>query len=192
MKQDNPPGRDLVWRTAEPELIYRTNIFDLLSQETYTPRGGGPHRYTIVRAPDWINVIPVTPEGRVVLIRQFRHGVGRVTLEVPGGEVDPGETPEACTARELQEETGFRAATIAKLGEILPNPAFMTNTCHTFLATGCVKAAEQSPEDTEAIAVELEDLARIPALIAEGRIEHSLVVVAFTHLSLKRPDLLQL
>jgi 8-oxo-dGTP pyrophosphatase MutT (NUDIX family) len=145
-----------------------------------------------VRAPDWINVIPVTPEGRVVLIRQFRHGVGRVTLEVPGGEVEPGETPEACAARELQEETGYRASAIAKLGEILPNPAFMTNTCHTFLATGCVETAEQSPEDTEAIAVELEDLARVPALIAEGRIEHSLVVVAFTHLSLKRPDLLQL
>ena len=108
MKKKGFPYEELQWKMEEPELVCKTRIFDLLSVKTYTPSGGGPHDYSVVRALDWMNVIPLTPSGDVVLIEQFRHGISRITLEVPGGQVDPGETPAESAVRELLEETGYR------------------------------------------------------------------------------------
>jgi 8-oxo-dGTP pyrophosphatase MutT (NUDIX family) len=193
MKEKNRRRKDLTWTNEEPVLVQRTRIFDILSQKTCPPGQTASHDFTILKAPDWVNVIPLTAEGKVVLIEQFRHGVSRVTLEIPGGVVDAGETPEDCALRELVEETGFRASGLAFLGRTLPNPAFLTNVCHTFLATGCVSdEAAREPDETESIRVLLENLERIPSLIADESIDHALVVVAFTHLSLSRPDLLRL
>lgn len=109
-------------------------------------------------APDWAGVIPVveTPEGRsFVMIRQFRHGTRHLSIEFPGGIVDPGEAPASAIARELLEETGYRAEMLVPLGVLSPNPAFMTNTFHAFVAEGCVLERAQRLDENEEIEVML-------------------------------------
>lgn len=143
------------------------------------PRNGNQHPRLIVEATDWVNVIPMTRDGHVVLIRQFRFGSWSTSLEIPGGMVDPGEEPEAAAIRELDEETGYRPEKVIALGNVHPNPAFMTNRCHTFLALDCERAHAGRQETDEDIAIELRRRDEITGLILSGEITHSLVVAAF-------------
>jgi 8-oxo-dGTP pyrophosphatase MutT (NUDIX family) len=125
----------------------------------------------------------VTPDGQVVLIRQFRHGVEEVTLEIPGGMVDEGEADPSETARrELLEETGYEAAEMVPIGVVAPNPAFLDNRCYTFLARDVRQVSAPQFDGTEYIELELAPLETIPELIRGGRISHALVVAAFYHL----------
>ncbi len=141
---------------------------------------GELHDFVVLHSPDWVNVVPVTGDGRVVLIRQWRHGSRGCSLEIPGGMVDPGETPLEAGARELLEETGFAARGLAYLGRVNPNPALFDNTCHTFLAMDAEPAAPQRPDDTEVIEVVLAPLADLPGMVRRGEIHHSLVLAALT------------
>ena len=88
----------------------------------------------MLRAPDWVNVIPLLAGGEVVLVRQWRYGTAAPTLEIPGGMVE-AESEREAAERELLEETGYRARSWRRLGEVHPNPAFLTNRCGTWLAT---------------------------------------------------------
>jgi 8-oxo-dGTP pyrophosphatase MutT (NUDIX family) len=174
------------WRLLSAETIGDFRIFELLRHRYISPRTGRAVEPVVLRSPDWVNVIPITPDGRVVFIRQFRFGSGGVTLEVPGGMVDAGETPLEAAARELREETGYEAERWTPLGSIEPNPAFIANRCYSFLAEGCRKVAELSQDEGEDIAVELRPLDEAPALLASGAITHALVAVAFQKLELRR------
>ena len=140
---------------------------------------GAEREFVVLEGPDWINVIPVTDEEQVVLIRQFRHGVREVTLEIPGGMANPGEAPADAAAREMLEETGYRARRIVQLGYVWPNPAIQDNSCYFFLAEGARRVAEPTPDPGERIEVVLRPLAEIPAMIRAGEIRHALVVAAF-------------
>lgn len=117
----------------------------------------GKHgNFYLVNCPDWVGVIPVvdTPEGRsFVMIRQYRHGTGRLCVEFPGGIVDHGEDPALAVARELTEETGYMPEFILPLGDLSPNPAFMTNTFHAFVAEGCRLVRPQALDENEEIDV---------------------------------------
>src|SRR5512139_2227856 len=117
---------------------------------------GRTNDFTVIRTSDWINVIPVTGEGNLVFIRQFRHGIRETTLEIPGGAIDAADRdPRAAAERELREETGFEAAEWESLGFVTPNPALQNNRCHTFLATGAYRAGEPSFDPYERIVPEL-------------------------------------
>jgi ADP-ribose pyrophosphatase len=150
-----------------------------IRQDTFEdPRDASPHPRVILTAPDWVNVVALTDAGEAVLVRQFRFGVEANSLEVPGGMVEPGEEPAAAAARELHEETGFRAREVVPLGSVHPNPALQSNRCHSFLALGCEPQghpAEDAGEDIEVVLVPASALQR---LIRQGAITHSLVVVA--------------
>jgi ADP-ribose pyrophosphatase len=135
--------------------------------------------FVVCDSRDWALVIPVTPDGQIVLIRQYRHGVRQVVLEVPGGILDDGETPEASAARELREETGYGAESIRLVGNMFPNPALNTATVHVLLAEGCRIVGEPQPDPFERIDVILRPLADIPGMIAAGEIRHGLVIAAF-------------
>lgn len=172
------------WETVaeEPEQDFR--IFTVQERISVSPRTGQGHRIVVVRSSDWVNVIALTPRREVVLIEQYRHGIGQVTLEIPGGIVDPGESPLETGARELREETGYAGEDVALLGTVHPNPAFLTNRCHTVLVRNARKVADPELDSGEDIAVRLVPLAEISELVRAGQITHALVVVAFHWLAL--------
>ncbi|MCU0728219.1 MAG: NUDIX hydrolase [Planctomycetes bacterium] len=140
--------------------------------------------FYVLGAGDWVNVVALTPEDDLVLVTQWRHAAGRVTLEIPGGMVDTGETPREAAERELLEETGFAAPEWRPLGVIDPNPAILANRCHTFLALGARQVTTPHFDSNEECGLVLRPWAETPALVTSGVITHALVVVAlhFEHL----------
>ena len=161
-------------------------VFGLQQIERRSPRTGKVGSYQVLRVRDWTNVVAVTPDDQVVLVAQYRHGLDRVTLEIPGGLVEPGEAPAVAAARELAEETGYTGETPVLLGTVHPNPAIQDNACATFLITGARETEPQNPDEGEDIDVVLVPRRDIPSLLREGRITHSLVVAAFHWLDLYR------
>jgi 8-oxo-dGTP pyrophosphatase MutT (NUDIX family) len=143
--------------------------------------------FIALECPTWINVVPVTAEGDVVLIRQYRHGVRAVTLEIPGGMANEGEPPEAAAARELREETGYVAERVRLLARVLPNPAVQDNYLYLFAAEGCRDSGQSKLDQFERIDVLKRPLADIPAMIAGGEISHVMVIAAFAFMGLVRP-----
>ena len=172
------------WRRERSEIIADCRVFKVRRDVSLSPRGDSRHDFFVVEAGDWINVVPLTEGDEVVMIEQYRHGSEDVTLEIPGGMVDAGETPAEAAARELMEETGYATTELINLGRVRPNPAIHNNWLHTFLArrAGFVRAPAFG--QTEHCAVRRVPLADVPALIAEGVISHALVVVAFHRLAL--------
>lgn len=109
--------------------------------------------YYVLEYPDWANVLAVTEDEQVILVRQYRHGVGQVGLELPGGAVDPGEEPAVALRRELLEETGHDVGELEPTVTLAPNPATHTNWAHSFLARGCRRVAAPQLDATEDIEV---------------------------------------
>lgn len=142
----------------------------------------------MLEAPDWVNIVPLTRRHEVVMVRQFRHGIGAFTLEIPGGMMDPGERdPRAAARRELLEETGYDSANIVEIGRVHPNPAIQPNYCYLFAAREAQKVQKQQLDATEETEVILVPMANIKELIASGRITHALVIAAFSFLHLYNP-----
>lgn len=167
------------WRRQRAERLLRCRVFNIDRVHFRPPDGGRPHAFYRLTAPDWINVIPVTPEGDVLFVRQYRFGVEDLTLEIPGGMCDPGETPRRAARRELREETGFRARKLIELGWVHPNPAIQDNRCWTYLARDVVRVGAARPDVHESF-----DLVRVPfgevsERIRRAEITHALVVSAF-------------
>jgi 8-oxo-dGTP pyrophosphatase MutT (NUDIX family) len=170
------------WITLGTEVLGTYPIFELSRSLQRSPLTGREHHFLKLECPDWVNVIAVTPQFDMVLVEQYRHGTDTVTLEIPGGAVDPGESPHDTAARELEEETGYRPAKLVEIGCVDPNPAFLSNRCWTFLALGCRGDGEIRPDPSEEIEVALVPLADFGRLIDRGRITHSLVIAAHDHL----------
>lgn len=146
------------------------------------PRDGRDHARVIIEADDWANVLPLTRSGDVVLVKQFRFGSGEVSLELPGGVIDPGEEPAASVARELEEETGYRAGRILPLGVYRPNPAHFTNRVHAFVALDCEAVHDGTPDHGEDLTIEVVPRDAVAALARDGRITHALIL-ATLHLA---------
>ena len=179
------------WRRVRSERVADCRVFRVRRDIAVNPRGGAEHDFYVVEATDWINVIPLTDAGEVVMIEQYRHGSADVTLEIPGGMVDEGESPAGAAARELIEETGYASNEIVALGRTRPNPAIHDNWLHTYLARAARPARRLEFDGTEHCAVRLVPLSDIPALVADGIITHALVVVAFHRLGLWRDGMIK-
>lgn len=177
------------WRRAGGGDVLTTRIFTVEKQGLVHPRSGHEHDFYILRAPDWCNIVPLTPDNQVVMVRQRRHGIGAETLELPGGMIDPDDaSPLEAARRELLEETGYRATAIEPIGVIAPNPAMQTNWTHSFLARDVELAGAPKLDGGEDIDVVLVPYREIPERVARGEIVHALVVVAFAYaLGLRAP-----
>jgi 8-oxo-dGTP pyrophosphatase MutT (NUDIX family) len=173
------------WRCRRSLLNQSYRIFTIRTDSLISPRTGNAHDFYVIDSQDWINVIPITAAQEVVMVRQYRHGQGKVTLEIPGGLLEPGDTPLSAAARELLEETGYQADQLTEIGLVSPNPAIFSNRCYTFLASNVVKTQAQALDPAEDIEVELVPLADIPSRIGRGDIDHALVLAAFYWYHLK-------
>jgi ADP-ribose pyrophosphatase len=139
----------------------------------------GVREYIRLEISDWVNVVGITADARVILVRQHRHGIDAETLEIPGGCVDPGEAPEAAAARELLEETGYGEGAWRSLGWVWSNPAIQNNRTHLFLAEGLRRlgAPQLGPGEAD-LTVELRPTGEVAELLRSGEVNHSLAVVA--------------
>jgi len=174
------------WRALETEALQDCAVFRVSRTLTESPNTGERHSFFRIDSADWVNVVPVTSAGEIVMVRQYRHGLREVTLEIPGGMVDAGEAPADAAARELLEETGYRAARIEALGSVNPNPALFGNRLFAFAAHDCERVAEVANESTEETVVELVAPAQLRRLLREGRIDHGLVMAALYYFDLAR------
>lgn len=174
------------WRKIDAEELFRHPLFGLERQRLVS--ADAEREVIVVKAPDWINVIPLLKDGRVVLIRQWRYGISAPSLEIPGGLIDQGENAEEAAARELLEETGYHSRRLKRLGTTHPNPAFLANRLSTFLATDLERVEPERTGfgvDDENITVVPTPLDEIPDLIHDGVITHALVIAAFQLLAIE-------
>ncbi len=178
---DAPPP----WVTHERTELARTPIFTIhrtVRSSARDPRKRGG--FVTIESNDWANIIAITPDRKVVFIEQYRHGLDEVTLEIPGGILEPGEDPATAALRELKEETGYSAPGARLLGSVSANPAILNNRMHHVCAEGVTLTGPAEPDGNEEIAVRLIPLDAVDGLIRSGRIHHALVVSAFHMLKL--------
>ncbi len=167
------------WQLLRSRSLQNFRVVSL-REDTYQFKPTGMERgYAVCDSADWVLVIPVTAEDDIVFVRQFRHGRGEVILEIPGGIMDPGETPVETACRELREETGYVPQHVQMFGPLLPNPALNTAMIHVALATGCVQQFSPSPEPYEDILVEKRPRTDVKRMMADGELQHALCIAAF-------------
>lgn len=169
-------------RPTRIEKLTRNSVTEVADHGVFTVSRLGypslPREVFVFSCPDWCNVVAETPDGQVVLVWQYRFGTDALSLEIPGGVIDPGETPEEAARRELREETGYEADTLELLGVVEPNPALQGNRSYTFFAPNARLAGSTSFDDLEDLEVALVKKEDVTALVDEGEITHALVVTA--------------
>jgi 8-oxo-dGTP pyrophosphatase MutT (NUDIX family) len=173
------------WKKISSKLIGDFRIFKLRSDFKISPRTGKEHDFFVLESVNWVNVIAVTPDRRLVMVEQYRHGSNTVELEIPGGMMDAGETDPVTTAvRELREETGYAGDNARLLGKIHSNPAILSNVTYTVLIENCRLQHGVEFDSGEDLLTRLVPVAEIPKLVADEKIGHSLVVVALYYFDL--------
>lgn len=162
------------WRVAASRTLVKDRWIDLRADDCVRSDGLEIKPYYVLDYPDWVQVIAIDADENLVVIRQYRHGIGKVTLEIPSGCIDATDAdPVSAAARELREETGYAAERLRQVGVITNNPANQTNRIHIVLAEGARRVAEQSLDESEEIAVELMPLARARETALAGGFDHS-------------------
>ena len=171
-----------VWEKTAVREMADCRIVKVLENTCKSPFTGKDHTFYVIDSVDWVNLVPITTDNELVCIRQYRHGTEEITLEIPGGMVDPGEEPIVAAARECLEETGFKADHLESLGAITPNPALFPNRLHTFVARDVVPVGEIQNTASEQTEVALVPMAEVPDLLIRGEIDHALVAATLWRL----------
>lgn len=178
------------WPTLRTEDLGDFRIFHLRRDFKRSPRTGAEHDFFVLECPGWVNVVALTPDRQAILVEQYRHGTNTLELEVPGGVMDPADaSPVATAVRELREETGYEGARVRLLASVAANPAIQDNLCHVVLIEDCVCRHPLELDQGEDLVTRLVPAEELPALVAVGRIRHSLVVAALHHFALYQAGL---
>jgi 8-oxo-dGTP pyrophosphatase MutT (NUDIX family) len=168
-KHPKPPQR---WRRLRSEPHATTRIFDVVRAIYQHPDRAQAQNFFVIDAPDWVNVVALTPEHHLVLVRQFRYGINDFSLEIPG------EDPVAAGVRELREESGFVGLAARLLGTVHPNPAMQSNRCHLVLVENARPVADLEWDPDEELEIMTKPVDEVYALAAAGGITHAMVLDA--------------
>ncbi len=165
------------WSVEGTSHVVRDRWISLRADSCSTPAGESVSPYYVLEYPDWVNVLALTEQNEVILVRQYRHGLGRSLLELPCGAVDGSiESPLEAAERELLEETGFASDELVASGVLSPNPATHTNLTHCFLAMNCCRVAQAAPDVTEDLELVLTPLAEFIPSVLRGELLQALHV----------------
>ena len=170
------------WTILEKKLVLERRWLTVSEQRVALPNGSVIDEFHVLQVPDWAGVIAVTGQGgcedEIILVEQYRHGLGRASLELPAGVIDAGEAPMTAAIRELREETGYAADVWQPLIVVAPEPARATQRAHFFVATGAHLAGPAEPEASEVIAVRRLPILGLLAEIETGRLVHAAHIAA--------------
>ena len=173
---------DLKWRVISSEYLFNDLWFKVRKDICETPAGKIIDPYYVYEFPTWVAAVPVTEDGKIIMVLQYRHALGEVCLEVPGGCVDDTDKDfQQAIARELLEETGYSFTSYDYLGKISANPSTNNNLLHMFLAKGGKKVSEQQLDGNEEIEVDLFTVEQVKQLIKENKIIQSMHVTCILY-----------
>ena len=174
----NPPPHPKRWQRLRSEPHATTRIFDVTRAIYQHPDRDKAQDFFVINAPDWVNVIALTPEHQLVLVRQFRYGIDDFSLEIPGGVIDAGEDYVAAGLRELREETGYIGERARLLGSVHPNPAMQSNRCHLVLVENVRREAKLDWDPDEEFEIMTKPVDDVFNLAYSGGITHAMVLDA--------------
>ncbi len=177
------------WDILHQESLFFCPIFEVWRKHARSRGSQKEHNFFVLHSPTWVNILPITAENEVVLIRQYRIGMEDFTYEIPGGLVEKQEDPQTGAARELLEETGYGQGQVSLLGQIQPNPATHNNWCFSYIMENAQKVADQQLDQNEEIEIKLTPKNKIPEMVANGLIVHSLVLNAFLYYQFRENSL---
>jgi 8-oxo-dGTP pyrophosphatase MutT (NUDIX family) len=180
------------WICESEKTLLTSPVMSIIEQKCRSSENERRLTFYLMRSRDWCNIVPITEEGKVVMVRQHRIGIAAETTEIPGGVMDPGDPDaQAAALREMQEETGYVAlpgAKVTSLGWVHPNPAILDNRCHLFVVGPVRRAQAQKLDPGEMIETHEVPIAELPSLIRDGKFTHSLMLNAFLFALLRSPE----
>lgn len=142
------------WKILQSQQTFRDRFLGVRTDRCQRADGHLVPTYHVIQQTPWVTVYPLTDDGNIVLIREYRHGAEIILTGPPGGVSDHGETDwEAVARRELVEETGYEARDLLQIGRCYPNPGIQDNELHFFLALGCTPTGQQQLDPNEEIEV---------------------------------------
>ncbi|MBO4984910.1 MAG: NUDIX hydrolase [Bacteroides sp.] len=168
--------KDMTWKTLSSEYLIKRPWLTARRDVVQLPDGRIHNEYYVLEYPDWVNVIAMTDQGEMLLVRQYRHGLRQTNFELVAGCVEQGEDPLDAARRELLEETGYSGGRWSKLMTISANPSTNNNLTHCYLAEGVVHTSEQHLDATEDVEVHLLPLSEVKAMVSRGDFMQALMV----------------
>lgn len=166
------------WQETSRELVHKSILFKIFKVGFASKKSGKAGFFDVIETKNWMNVVPITKDRKVIMVKQFRYGSKEISLEFPAGVMEAGENPVETAARELREETGSEGI-IKLVGTCKPNPAFLMNTCYHLVATDVEMKYQQTLDHFEEIEIVSFPINEIDQMIAEGKITHSLSITSW-------------
>ena len=170
------------WKILSTEYLFNDLWFKVRKDCCESPDGKIIDPYYVYEFPEWVTAVPVTEDGKIIMVRQYRHALGETCIEIPGGCVDDTDNSfEEAIARELLEETGYTFSTFDYLGKTSANPSTNNNLMHMFLAKGGKKVSAQKLDHNEEIEVELYSIDEVKQFLKEQKIVQSMHVTCIMY-----------
>ena len=172
------------WTIVQDEVYANCRIFEVHKRKMVRDSDQKEGDFYVIDSNDWVNVLALTSDQEIILVRQFRYGTQQYSLEPPGGVIEKGEDPIFAGKRELLEETGFSGTNPKLIGSVFPNSAIMSNRCHFVMLNDVEKHSDVSFDPHEELETILVPISELDNLVKSGEISHSIALNAIYHLQL--------